>query len=139
MNGQAALEARSACEEVFLGFHRLVDAGVASQAADLFTQEAVFELRGNRFDGHNAIRAFLIERQAQVGRRTRHLASNFSFVLDTDAGAHSEAQLLVFLAREDDPARLELEALFDTETTYVRSPGGTWQMSSRIHRLFASA
>jgi hypothetical protein len=133
------LAARIACEEVFLKFHRLIDEGSASEAIDLFTSDAVFEVRGQRFEGRRAILDFLQRRERQADRRTRHLASNFTFALTSPTSAEGSAQLLIVAGSGAETKQLDIEAVSDCVLRFRRTPPGIWQMTARSHRRFATA
>ncbi len=137
--GPGALAARVACEEVFVRFHRLIDAGTATQAIDLFTTDSVFEVRGQLFEGRQAIFEFLQRREQQSDRLTRHLASNFAFELTSETVAQGSAQLLIVAASASEPRELELEAVSDCAVRFRRSESGIWRMTARSHRRFATA
>jgi hypothetical protein len=79
----AEVLARSACERVAHEFTAVVDAGRATEAAVLFDDDALLEVGGRSYSGRAEIAAFLAAREAQAGRRTRHLTANFSFRLES--------------------------------------------------------
>ncbi len=137
--GREYVYAREACEQLFLDFHCRIDDGHATRALALFDDNALFEVRGDRYQGLDAIGRFLEARQADTNRRTRHLASNFRFELDTPSSAHATANLVLFTGGGEDGRVLALEAVVDCEVAFVGSASGQWRMSARRHVRFASA
>jgi hypothetical protein len=131
------LLARLQCEQLFLDFHGLIDAGRAILAAELFSDDGVFEVRGRRHEGMPALTQFLAAREADTRRRTRHLASNFRFAMETGRHARATANLSLFTA--DDDGELKLEAVVDCELRFERAPSGRWLTQSRRHARFATA
>lgn len=133
------LHAQVACERLFNDFHCLIDDGHATKALGLFHDGAVFEVRGERYEGIDAIGGFLEAREADTGRRTRHVASNFRFTRESDSSAHATANLTLFTGSGEDGHELKLEAVVDCETTFIRLPTGEWRITTRRHTRFASA
>lgn len=127
------------CEHVFNAFHCHIDNGHATRALELFHgDDPVFEVRGERHAGHDALARFLRAREANTARHTRHLASNFRLHLESERAAHATANLTLYTKGADDD-ELRLEAVIDCTATFVRLPGGEWRMTTRRHRRFASA
>ena len=135
------LSARAACEELFLDFHRLVDEGRAGEALALFADEPEprFEVRGRVYAGTQALAGFLDARQRDTSRQTRHLASNFRFVLLDDDRARASANLTLFHRGGDSASGLALEAVVDCELEFVRTSTDEWRIASRRHSRFATA
>jgi hypothetical protein len=133
------LAARAACEELFLDFHRHVDDGHATRALALFADdpEPRLEVRGEAYVGKAALERFLRAREQNTTRQTRHLASNFRFVLHSGARARATANLSLFNRGGPDGAALTLEAVVDCELEFVQV-GAEWRVSSRRHSRFAS-
>ena len=132
-------EAHLVCEQLFLAFHGHIDDGHATRSLDLLTEDAVFEVRGTRHEGREAIGRFLRAREEDVTRRTRHLASNFRFVRDSERAAHASANLTLFTGVGEDGRRLALEAVIDCELAFVRGDDGEWRIGRRRHTRFATA
>jgi ketosteroid isomerase-like protein len=131
------MTAETACEQLFVDLPRYIDAGQATRARDLFTDDAVLELAGQRHVGVDAICRFLEEREANRNRHTRHLASNFRLSEVSDSSAHATGSLAVYVATDDGPPALEVIA--DCDVDFVRLPDGEWRMSRRRHRRFTGA
>jgi hypothetical protein len=124
----------SICERLFLNFHTLADEGRPTRGVQLFTDDAVFELGGDRHVGKDAISRFLKSREADTSRRTRHLSSNFRFTLDSDVSAHASASLAVYAIRDGGSAAFE--GIVDCDVAFVLLPGRGWLMSGRRHGRF---
>ena len=133
--------ARAACEELFLDFHRYIDAGQATRGLALFSDQPVprLEVRGQTYAGKAALEGFLQAREGDTARQTRHLASNFRFVLVSDSRARGTGNLTLFRRGGPEGSALVLEAVVDCELEFVRTGEGEWRVSSRRHSRFATA
>jgi len=65
-----------ACRATLIEFLSAIDHGRATDALDLFTDDASFAARGQQLQGRPAIAGFLQERQAEASRHTVHVLSN---------------------------------------------------------------
>lgn len=132
------LQARTTCEALFHDVHGLIDDGRATEAIDLFVDDAVFEVRGDRYTGRSEILRFLAHRQGLVDRRTRHAGTNFRFQRTTPTTARASALLIVFIAEGDAAPSALPEAVTDCEMTFRWTFAAGWRLASRVHRRFAS-
>jgi hypothetical protein len=123
------------CEKLFLDFHTFADAGRPTRGGQLFTDDAVFEMGGDRHVGKDAISRFLKSRETDTSRRTRHLASNFRVTVDSEVSAHASASLAVYAIR--DGGSVAFEGIVDCEVEFALLPDRGWLMSSRRHSRFA--
>jgi hypothetical protein len=64
------------CRATLIEFLSAIDHGRATDALDLFTDDASFAARGQQLQGRPAIAGFLQERQAEASRHTVHVLSN---------------------------------------------------------------
>lgn len=138
MSESEHLAARAACEALFHDVHGLIDDGRASEAIDRFTDDAVFEVRGTRYEGRIDILRFLTDREAMADRHTRHAGANFRFRRTGDAAAEASALLIVFVGEGPGPHAAVPEAVTDCEMTFRWTPAAGWRLSSRLHRRFAA-
>ena len=76
-----------ACERLITAYSHLIDGGEAARVADLFTADGVWESADARFDGGPAIAQAFSRRQANAGRRSRHVCTNVA----VEVGSADEA------------------------------------------------
>jgi len=117
-------------------YHGAIDRGRATEAIDLFTEDAVFQARGEELIGRAAIAAFLVERQAQIGRHTVHLVANERVIAAAVGEARVQAIVLLHVRQPD--GRYLLERVLDTEhVLYCRASG--WRIHRRLSRPLHAA
>jgi hypothetical protein len=66
----------SQCRTRVAGYHLAIDRGQATPGIDAFTDDAVFEIRGEQLQGRGEILDFLTRREALADRQTVHLIGN---------------------------------------------------------------
>ena len=116
-------------------FGYLVDHGRAVECAQLFASEAklIFAAgspKPGTFEGIEAIRGFLIARQAQTHVTTRHQATNFRMQWDGGSEATLDSLLTVF--RSDDETRQPLvSVVVDIHEVFTQSTAGDWLIRER--------
>lgn len=131
------IAAAAACRDVVLAFHRCIDTGNATAAADLFTDDATLEVRGSTFVGRAAIDGFLGEREA-ADRITRHVVVEWS----PTGGAASEVTATATVAILHLPPSEKdhvLERIIDADITFRRGDDDRWRMADRRSRLVSNA
>jgi len=64
------------CERLIVAYSHMIDFGHAGNVADLFTADGVWESAERHLDGGDAIAASFRARQANTGRRSRHVCTN---------------------------------------------------------------
>ncbi|WP_178133403.1 nuclear transport factor 2 family protein [Vineibacter terrae] len=127
------------CQRLAIDFARYVDQRNIEAAVGLFTEDAVFERKGEVLQGRDAIRAAQLRRPATLV--TRHLCANIAVdVIDAD---HATGSVSFILFRHDHaeagtdaarPAPLGLpETVGEYVDTYCRTPGG-WRIARRVAR-----
>lgn len=137
MSDTDTLLARAECEDLFLDFHGLIDAGRAREAIDLFTEDGSFEVRGRPFEGRDAILGFLTARESRTDRHTRHAAANFRFRRTSATTAQATAMLTIFASEGDGHRSSVPEAVSDCEIEFRRDDDGRWRTTTRRHLRFA--
>ena len=116
-------------------FGYLVDHGRAEECAGLFTADAQLIFgpgspKPGTLAGMEAIRGFLVARQAQTHVTTRHFASNFR--MRQSASDTVEVESLLQVYRSDDASRLPvIGSVCDVLETYRRSAVGRWLIQQR--------
>jgi len=87
------------CERLVTAYCHYVDHGEAGRIAELFTEDGVWKSPEATLDGRDAIRKAMDERQANVGRMSRHVCSNLLIdIVDDD---HAEGVVYLTLYRHD--------------------------------------
>ena len=95
---ESLLIERACARLVALYTHR-VDFGDAESVAELFAEDGVWEVGDTRFEGRDALRAMLRNRQEMSGRRSRHVCTNLAVdVVDPD---HATGLVYLSLYRHD--------------------------------------
>ena len=125
------LSARFACQDLVIEVFNLIDAGAASEARALFTQDGVHSLNGVAHAA-DALTRFLDERQAMIERRTRHCITNMSFSMRSESSAEIKSIGMVYvLSSEDDLQRRIPRALIDVRDAFRREGEGRWLINRR--------
>ncbi len=134
-----ALVARNQCEALFHRFSACIDGGRATEAIDLFADEAVLEIGGRELRGREAILGFLEARQARADRVTRHVGGNFVFDQFDDETATASAVIVVYAGQAGHGPGTVPEFISDCELAFARHPSAGWQVTMRRHNRFAEA
>jgi hypothetical protein len=87
------------CERLLLRGVWNTDAGQAAQTADLFLADGVMSIGASELRGQEAIRTALLQREAMVQRRSRHIVTN-ALVTVHDAD-RAEGRFYVTVYRHD--------------------------------------
>jgi uncharacterized protein (TIGR02246 family) len=125
---QAGIEA---CRATLIDFLAAIDHGHATAALDLFTDDASFAARGQQLRGHEAIAAFLHEREAETERHTVHVVTNDVLRSATDDEIVLSATLL--LHERDSAGRYAIQRVLDTTQTFSRDRD-RWRICERSTR-----
>ena len=137
MNAPFALELLT-LSSISAEFGSLVDGGQAAACERLFAPGArmIFAQgspKPGTLDGLEAIRTFLIARQAQTHVTTRHIATNFHLTWNGGSEAKLESLLTVF--RSDDAGRAPVVSVVcDIEEIFTRQESGAWLIQERLTR-----
>ena len=99
MNETEKLLIEHACARLVARYSHHADFGEAERVADLFAEDAVWEMDEMRFEGRDTIRAMMRGRQEMQGRRSRHVCTNL-LVEVTDAD-HAIGLVYLTLYRHD--------------------------------------
>ena len=108
-------------------------AATTGNVADLFTEDGVWESSERRLGNREEIAASFIRRQANTGRRSRHVCTNVAFEVISVDVVHGVSYYSLY--REDDvegeTAELEGPAMVgDYRDRFVRTPDG-WRIAHR--------
>src|SRR5512143_164907 len=89
-----------ACERLIVAYSHMIDFGEAGNVADLFTDDGVWESSERHLDGSAQIAASFQARQANTGRRSRHVCTNVA--IDVSGPDAATGVSYYTLYREDD-------------------------------------
>lgn len=119
--------AQTACRETVHALYRSIDAGRATDALGLFTEDAVLEAAGLRHEGRGAIGAVLASRQARIERVTRHVLTDVRVSAGEDVATLSATLAVAVLGASSPP-----DTTSDLAIRLVRSGGsdGEWLICS---------
>ncbi|MGI8622920.1 MAG: nuclear transport factor 2 family protein [Solirubrobacteraceae bacterium] len=116
------------CRAVLVDFLAAIDHGRATEAVQLFTDDARLTARGERLQGRAAIAGFLAEREAETGRQTVHVIANeITRRLDAD---HLQLEAVLVLHVRAPDGGYPVERILDTTQTFRHTDAG-WQISDR--------
>ena len=87
----------SACERTISLYARYVDLGVPAEVADLFAEEATWQLGETRLKGREVIRAYFALLSKDPARVSRHSQSNI--VIDWDSATRARGTVYLTLYR----------------------------------------
>jgi hypothetical protein len=131
------LGAELACHDLMHAFAYHIDRGAATEAINLFTNDAEVGNAEQRAKGRNEIARMLAAREADASRRTCHQVTNIMFQqTDPDtASAHSLLCLFVLDGQQEPTVR----AISRLEDQFARDAAGQWRFSRRMATLLAGA
>jgi hypothetical protein len=120
-------DARAACEQLIVRYHRLIDVGIASEGASLFDADAVLEVAGATLRGREQIANVLGIRQQNTQRKTLHALAGFDFEAVAEDTAAANGTLMLFAGNGSPISRIP-ESLARYEAEFRRNQD-TWQIS----------
>ncbi len=143
-NGHAGIERTSrqlaaefACRNLIHAFARHIDQGEATEAIDLFTDDAELGDAGQSIRGRDAIAHMLAAREADTGRRTRHQVTNVMFELTSPETAVAQSLLCVFvLGVSEEPT---IGALSEFRDEFACDGEGRWRFARREATILAGS
>ena len=118
----------AACRATLIDFLAAIDRGRATEALDLFTDDASFAARGQQLHGRAAIARFLEEREAEPDRLTVHVLAN-EVVRSATADELELTTTLLLHEREPD-GRYAVHRALHTVQTFRRQPD-RWRIQAR--------
>jgi uncharacterized protein (TIGR02246 family) len=134
MNASERLEIERECERLVTRYCHYVDHGEAARIAELFAKDGVWCAPGVEMKGQEEVRRGFAARQANRGRRSRHVCSNLVVeVIDAD---HARGVVYLTLYRHDGAegrrtSPLEGPVLVgEYRDRFVRTPEG-WRIAER--------
>jgi hypothetical protein len=131
------LGAELACHDLIHTFAHHIDRGAATEAVDLFTDDAEIGLAEQLVKGRAEIARALAAREADASRRTCHQVTNIMFQQtgpDT-ASAHSLLCLFVLDGQQEPTVR----AISKLDDQFARDSAGQWRFSRRMATMVAGA
>jgi hypothetical protein len=131
------LMAERDCERLIVEYARRLDLGEPQRVAELFTDDAVWEMPGRiRFEGRAELEAGFPGRMVAPGRTARHVVTNVAI----DVASHDEATGFCYLInyRHDSPSGVPADPAPSAVPMYVgqyydrfvRTPDG-WRFKHR--------
>jgi hypothetical protein len=124
----SATESESALD-VVLALYEAIDTGHATEAAGLFTDDAVFDHPEKVFQGIEEIRGFLSGRESDADRHTIHVLNN-TRVSEAADGAR-EISSVVFIYSPSAEGDWHLHRVARMRHT-VRVVDSQWRITSRV-------
>jgi ketosteroid isomerase-like protein len=88
-----------ACEKLVVAYTHYVDHGQASRIADLFTEDGRWTAPGVEMCGREQLRAGFARREANQGRMSRHVCTNF--LCEVHDAHHASGVVYLTLYRHD--------------------------------------
>lgn len=133
----AANAAQLACEDLVKTSLLLIDGGKASKVRALFTEDGAHTLNDTEFQGPK-LTQFFDDREAMVGRDTRHTVMNMTFRRVSEDRAEIRSICVVYLlSLETDADRRLPRGIVDFHDYFVRSGNGQWRFTRREAQLVA--
>lgn len=134
MDDLQRMAAERSCEALIARYAHVIDDGHASQVADLFTADGVWESPESTLVGRDAIRTAFLRRE-QSGRRSRHVCTNVAVDVVDESNATGICYLVLFRTDAPDdgsPARGTQPALVGVyRDSFARDPEG-WRFRHRV-------
>lgn len=121
-------EPAAQCHAVLVDFLAAIDRGGATQALELCTPDASFNARGQQLHGHDQIRRFLVDREADSDRHTAHLIANE--VVRRCTADELELTALLLLHERGTDGHYHVERVLDTVQVFRRTDDG-WRIHHR--------
>ena len=134
MNDAERFLIERACERLVVAYAHYVDHGQASLIADLFTEDGRWSAPGVEMLGRKQLRAGFARREANQGRMSRHVCTNF--LCDVQDAQHASGVVYLTLYRHDGPegrlsSPLEAPVLVGEYQDQFVHTGEGWRMASR--------
>lgn len=116
------------CRAVLIGFLSAIDHGRATEGLGVFTDDACLTARGERLQGHEAIKRFLAQREAETHRHTVHVIANDT-IQQTDGQLLELRTTLILHVRQPDGTYC-IEGILESTQTFRRTDAG-WRINHR--------
>lgn len=134
MLDDARAGAERACERLVVAYSHLIDGGEAARVGELFTEDGVWESAEVTMTGRDQITAGFSRRQANAGRRSRHVCTNLAIDVLSDTAASGRCYFTLW--RADDVAGpvafvSGAEMVGDYSDTFVLTDAG-WRIRHRV-------
>jgi ketosteroid isomerase-like protein len=131
------LGAELACHDLIHAFADHIDRGAATEAIDLFTDDAEAGNAEQRAKGRNEIARALAAREADASRRTCHQVTNIMFQQTGPNTATAHSLLCLFVL--DGQQELTIRAISRLDDQFARDSAGQWRFSRRVATMLAGA
>jgi nuclear transport factor 2 (NTF2) superfamily protein len=116
------------CRAVLIRFLAAIDHGRATDALNLFTEDASLTARGEKLQGREAISRFLGQREAETDRQTTHVIANETAGPAGDQRLELRATLILYV--REPTGGYVVERILDTVQTFLRT-GSDWRIHDR--------
>jgi hypothetical protein len=119
------------CSQVLLGFFRSLDEDDAEGVVRAFAADGVWHRRGERFEGHAALRAAMAARPAD--RVVRHVVTNLVVTPGADGRLSGASYMMAYAATRPavgGVAELGAPAALQGCATEFRLEAGAWRIAS---------
>ena len=133
MDDMSRLMIERDCTKLIVAYSHMIDFGDAGSIAELFTDDGVWESAERRLGNRDEIAESFTHRQANTGRRSRHVCTNVAIEIVSADEALGVSYYTLY--REDDvdteTAELDGPAMVgDYRDRFVRTPDG-WRIAHR--------
>ena len=133
------LAVRVACLDVASRFYDVIDQGRATLTTELFTADAELALGPDRWVGTGQIAAAMAAREANVERRTAHIAIPRSFRVLGPEQAEADSLLQLFVLGTQGEAVPHPAALSRVRDSFRRGDDNRWRLSRREVTVIAGS
>lgn len=127
------LAARIECEELLNRYGFLIDGGKASRVAEIFTEDGIWESNSAVVRGAEAIDAWMLVREQQRERESRHIVTNVSIDVVDESTAYGHCYVFEFrsdIAGSELRPEVEPAVIGDYRDDFVRTADG-WRIAHR--------
>jgi hypothetical protein len=131
------LGAELACHDLIHAFVHHIDKGAATEAINLFTDDAEIGNAEQLAKGRDEIARALAAREADASRRTCHQVTNIMFQQTGPNTASAHSLLCLFVL--DDLQQPIIRAISKLDDQFARDSAGQWRFSRRLATLLAGA
>jgi SnoaL-like domain len=131
------LGAELACHDLIHAFAHHIDRGAATEAINLFTDDAELGNAEQVVTGRDEITRALAAREADASRRTCHQVTNIMFQQTGPDTARAHSLLCLFVL--DGQQEPTIRAISKLDDQFARDSAGQWRFSRRLATLLAGA
>ncbi|MBN9035922.1 MAG: nuclear transport factor 2 family protein [Rhizobiales bacterium] len=119
------------CFDRICAYHYDIDRGAATKGIVHFTDDAVFEAQGKRYEGRDGVMSFLTNREAQTDRHTVHVITGPRFSRGDDGSLL--VGTIILISVRDAEGQYTISKAVDTVHRFVETRDG-WLIASRLSK-----